>query len=82
MSDTAVRVLLVDDDEDDYIITRDLVAQIGNPPYRLDWINNYDAALAALQRREHDIRLLDYRLGSGPDLSYCANRSRSAAGHR
>jgi two-component system, cell cycle sensor histidine kinase and response regulator CckA len=68
MSDPAVRVLLVDDDEDDYIITRDLVAQIGNPPYRLDWIDNYDGALAALQRREHDICLLDYRLGERTGL--------------
>jgi len=68
MSDIAVRVLLVDDDEDDYIITRDLVSQIGDPPYRLDWIDNYDAALAALQRREHDICLLDYRLGERTGL--------------
>ena len=68
MTDPAVRVLLVDDDEDDYIITRDLVSQIGNPPYRLDWIDNYDAALVALQRREHDICLLDYRLGERTGL--------------
>ncbi len=68
MSDPAVRVLLVDDDEDDYIITRDLVSQIGNPPYRLEWIDNYEAALAALQRREHDICLLDYRLGERTGL--------------
>jgi len=68
MSAHAVRVLLVDDDEDDYIITRDLVSQIGNPPYRLDWIDNYDAALAALPRREHDICLLDYRLGERTGL--------------
>ncbi len=68
MSDTAVRVLLVDDDEDDYIITRDLVSQIGNPPYRLDWVDNYDAALAAVQRREHDVCLLDYRLGERTGL--------------
>src|ERR1017187_1272412 len=68
MSDPAVRVLLVDDDEDDYIITRDLVSQIGNPPYRLDWIDTYDAALAALQRRGHDIFLLDYRLGERTGL--------------
>ena len=66
MSDTAVRVLLVDDDEDDYIITRDVVCQIGN--HRLDWIDNYDAALAALQRREHDVCLLDYRLGERTGL--------------
>ncbi len=68
MSAPAVRVLLVDDDEDDYIITRDLVSQIGNPPYQLDWIDNYDAALVALQRREHDICLLDYRLGERTGL--------------
>jgi two-component system, cell cycle sensor histidine kinase and response regulator CckA len=68
MSDTALRVLLVDDDEDDYIITRDLVSQIRNPRYRLDWINNYDAALVTLQRREHDICLLDYRLGERTGL--------------
>ena len=68
MSDSAVRVLLVDDDEDDYIITRDLVSQIGNPPYRLDWVDKYDAALAALQRREHDVCLLDYRLGERTGL--------------
>ena len=63
MTDAAVRVLLVDDDEDDYIITRELVSKIGNPRFKLDWVDNYDAALAALQRREHDICLLDYRLG-------------------
>ena len=68
MSDTALRVLLVDDDEDDYIITRDIVAQIRNPRYRLDWIDNYDAALVTLQRREHDICLLDYRLGERTGL--------------
>ena len=79
MSDTAVRVLLVDDDEDDYIITRDLVAQIGNPSYRLDWINDYDAALAALQRREHDICLLDYRLGERTGLELL-RESRSFSG--
>jgi PAS domain S-box-containing protein len=68
MTDPAVRVLLVDDDEDDYIITRDLVGQIGHPPYQLEWIDTYDAALAALQRREHDICLLDYRLGERTGL--------------
>jgi len=68
MSAHAVRVLLVDDDEDDYIITRDLVSQIGNSPYQLEWIDNYDAALAALQGCEHDICLLDYRLGERTGL--------------
>src|ERR1035441_4941383 len=68
MPDTPVRVLLVDDDEDDYIITRDLIARIGDRRYRLDWINNYDDALAAVRGGEHDICLLDYRLCERPGL--------------
>jgi len=69
MSEAPVKVLLVDDDEDDYIITRDLILRIAGR-YRLEWVNNFQAALDAIQRREHDIYLLDYRLGerTGLDL--------------
>jgi two-component system cell cycle sensor histidine kinase/response regulator CckA len=68
MSDTRVKVLLVDDDEDDFVITRDLISKISGHRYQLDWINNYEDALAAVQRREHDICLLDYRLGPNTGL--------------
>jgi PAS domain S-box-containing protein len=67
MPDAPVKVLLVDDDEDDYIITRDLILRVAGR-YRLDWVNNFQAALAAVQRREHDIYLLDYRLGERTGL--------------
>jgi len=72
MSHGPVRVLLVDDDEDDFIITRDLISQIGDRRYQLDWVDNYEAALAAIQRREHDICLLDYRLGGHTGLELLA----------
>src|SRR5271154_5455643 len=62
------KILLVDDDEDDYIITRDLIARIGDRRYHLDWINDYEAGLAAVRRAEHDICLLDYRLGERAGL--------------
>ena len=67
MSDAPVKVLLVDDDEDDYIITRDLILRIAGR-YHLDWVNNYNGALDAIQRREHDVYLLDYRLGERTGL--------------
>jgi two-component system cell cycle sensor histidine kinase/response regulator CckA len=68
MSDAPVKVLLVDDDEDDYVITRDLISQIRERRYHLDWFNSYDAAVPAIRRQEHDICLLDYRLGERTGL--------------
>jgi len=67
MPNGPVKVLLVDDDEDDYIITRDLILQNAGR-YRLDWINNFQAGLEAIKRREHDIYLVDYRLGERTGL--------------
>ena len=68
MSEAPVKVLLVDDDEDDYVITRDLISQIRERRYQLDWINSYDAAVPAIRAQEHDICLLDYRLGERTGL--------------
>ncbi len=58
-----VRILLVDDDEDDYILTRDLLARIEGWECDLEWVATYDAALEMIEQRRHDVYLLDYRLG-------------------
>ena len=68
MQAAPVKVLLVDDDEDDYLITRDLISQIREPRHQLDWVNNYDEGLAAVMRGEHDLCLLDFRLGERTGL--------------
>ncbi len=65
-----LRVLLVDDDEDDYRLTRELFADFDPDGFRLDWVATYRDGLAAMLRGEHDVYLLDYRLGgrTGLDL--------------
>lgn len=66
-----VRVLLIDDDEDDYIITKDLFSQITDAEkYELSWIDTFDKGINAVLKRQHDIYLIDYRLGkeTGVDL--------------
>jgi diguanylate cyclase (GGDEF)-like protein/PAS domain S-box-containing protein len=70
MREQPIRVLLVDDDEDDYVMTRELLSESGSSLFQLDWVFNYDQAIAAIERREHDVYLLDYRLGeqSGLDI--------------
>jgi FixJ family two-component response regulator len=56
-------ILLVDDDEEEYLITRDLFAEIEVIRCELEWVATYDAGLHAIVRQEHDVFLLDYRLG-------------------
>jgi len=66
----SVRVLLVDDDEDDYIIMRNLIAQIQDSPFNLQWVSNFDEARETIEAQKHDVYLIDYRLGerTGLDL--------------
>lgn len=62
------RILLVDDDEDDFYIIRHLVANIPDAPFSLDWSDSYDDALSRIRQKEHDIYLIDYRLGANTGL--------------
>jgi len=65
-----LNVLLVDNSEDDYVITRDLLADIEGLTINLDWVRAYDDALKKLTLNQHDVCLIDYRLGArtGIDL--------------
>ena len=66
----APSILLVEDDEDDYILARGLLSEIFGPALKLDWIETWDAGLEALRKGTHDICLADFRLGdrNGLDL--------------
>lgn len=75
--DAPVRVLLVDDDEDDYVITRDLIARIGEHRYQLEWVDNYPDALRTIQIREYDVCLLDFRLGERTGLELLREAKRA-----
>ncbi|MFH1259278.1 MAG: response regulator [Elusimicrobiota bacterium] len=68
MNDQRIKVLLVDDDEDYWVITRSLLAESKDVHYELDWIAAYDAALETIKLNKHDIYLLDYRIGSHTGL--------------
>lgn len=62
-----VKVLLIDDDEDDYILTRSVFKQLG-PRYLLQWVNSYDKGISAVLKRQFDVYLVDYRLGRGTGI--------------
>jgi signal transduction histidine kinase len=64
-----LRILLVDDDEDEYVATRDLFREIG-PAYELIWAKTYDEGHATLEKCGCDAFIFDYHLGprSGVEL--------------
>ncbi|MFQ3234557.1 MAG: two-component system sensor histidine kinase/response regulator [Paraglaciecola sp.] len=63
------RLLLVEDDEDDYILTCDYLEQLSTHHFAIDWVTNQDDALAEMSKNCHDICLLDYQLGAENGLT-------------
>ena len=70
MHDDVVRVLLVEDDEDDYVLTRDLLAEGFGGRVAVEWASTRTAGLHLLTQKSFDVALLDFNLGSetGVDL--------------
>jgi signal transduction histidine kinase len=63
------KILVIEDDPDDYLVIRDLFADIPGKKYDLDWVQAYDVARREIESCRHDVYLLDYRLGEGSGLN-------------
>ncbi len=60
----AIKVLLVDDDQDDYMLTRDALKKAAGVRFELDWCPTYDKGLAEMIHNRHEAYLVDYQLGA------------------
>src|SRR5207245_1822382 len=58
------RILLVEDDREDYLLTSELVSEIPGKPFHLEWVHDFDLALDFMAKSQHDVYLVDYRLGA------------------
>ena len=63
-----LKILLVDDDEEDYIITKDILSEAKGVRFDLHWENTYKNALSILSENQFDICLFDYNLGEKTGL--------------
>jgi diguanylate cyclase (GGDEF)-like protein/PAS domain S-box-containing protein len=63
-----IKALLVENEEDDYLVVRDMLASQRRVRFEVDWITTYEEALAAIREHRHDIYLIDYQLGSRTGL--------------
>jgi PAS domain S-box-containing protein len=71
-------VLVVDDDEDDFVILRDLLEEAPNASFEVQWIDNIDDGLTEVRRQRHDLYVIDHRLGGADGLDLL--RAATAAG--
>jgi PAS domain S-box-containing protein len=64
------RILLIDDDEEDYLLTRQMLKQAKGGKVILDWASTYEDGLLGIQLTPYDAVLVDYDLGhlSGIEL--------------
>ena len=67
----AARVLLVDDERNEFLLTRRLMSEIREWDFTLDWVATAEEALQQFTRQPHDAYLIDLRLGavSGLELT-------------
>ncbi|TQV66312.1 response regulator [Exilibacterium tricleocarpae] len=59
-----IKLLMVDDDEDDVLIIRALLDDIGRHRFQLDYATDFADGEAQLKSNTHDLCLMDYRLGA------------------
>jgi len=64
MTPPTIRVLLVEDDQDDYVLFADMLREVTRRQHVVDWAPTYDAALRSIARGNYDVCVVDYRLGA------------------
>lgn len=68
LTQNKIKVLIIDDDEDDYFIITDYLKEIDGTKFIIDWCNNYQSAVEEFKNNGYDIYFVDYRLGNETGL--------------
>ena len=66
----SARILIVDDDEDDFFITSEYIRQIEEYDLVIDWCYKFAEAVQHLKKHAYDIYFVDYRLGAKTGLDF------------
>ncbi|MBD0377973.1 MAG: response regulator, partial [Flavisolibacter sp.] len=64
------RILVIDDDEDDFFILSDYLKQIEEYQLKVDWCYKFNEAVQHVRDRAYDLYFVDYRLGAKTGLDF------------
>lgn len=63
-----IRILVVDDDEDDFLILKEYVNSIEDQAFEIDWCYKYNEAEGKICEGKYHLYFIDYRLGAKTGL--------------
>jgi diguanylate cyclase (GGDEF)-like protein len=70
MNKQVLKVLLVEDDEEDFLIVRDILSKTRVTRFELVWAPTYEAGLERIEREEFSALLVDYNLHTHTGLEF------------
>jgi two-component system, sporulation sensor kinase E len=65
---STTRILIVEDDEDDFLIIEACIKDIPDKEFLIDWCYDYDDAMQRISEGRYDIYFVDYLLGEKTGL--------------
>ena len=68
IKDYTIKLLLVDDDEDDFYLTSDYLNDIKGQSFEIDWAYSFDNALEKIKEKTYDLCFFDFLLGAKTGL--------------
>src|SRR5579872_5557128 len=68
LSNSVTRILIIEDDQDDFLIIQASINDIPDKKFLIDWCYDYKDALQRLSRAAYDIYFVDYLLGERTGL--------------
>jgi two-component SAPR family response regulator len=63
-----VRIMIIDDDEDEFMILSNYIKNIQGRAFVVDCSSDHEAALEDMRQNRHDLYFIDYKLGAKTGL--------------
>ncbi len=63
-------ILILDDDEDDFMITSDYLKSISGNSFQIYWCSKYEEGLECVKGSSYDLFMVDYRLGAKTGIDF------------
>lgn len=68
MNKEKIKILMIDDDKEDFQIIEEVIKTIVHQKYSIDWTPSYTEGLKLIAQEQHDVYLVDYKLGAKTGL--------------